>query len=184
MKQKKIAPDYEYDHIEVQVKRDKANPFRRCYEEFGWEQTDRRADRQYGNIVHLSFRRPHRMLQKDALQLQQVRLEIAWNKIGRYEAAKTARAVTAISLIGAFSAALLAGGILLLCFFWGALWAYIAGSACCAVAVVCGIAGVFISRSIAEKDRIKYNELIGRENEELLAICRRARALRGGQSDD
>lgn len=77
-----IAPDYENDRIDVAVKRDKQEEFCRSYREFGWELAESRPDARYGNIVHLVFRRPHALPNKDALQLLQVRLEIVWNKIG------------------------------------------------------------------------------------------------------
>ena len=91
-KRRAVGPDYEYDHIALDVKREKAERFRRCCEEFGWEQEERRADRRYADIVHLRFRRPHVVAHKDALQLLQVRMEIAWNTVGRCESALSHRA--------------------------------------------------------------------------------------------
>ena len=91
-KRRAVGPDYEYDHIALDVKREKAERFRRCCEEFGWEQEERRADRRYADIVHLRFRRPHVVAHKDALQLLQVRMEIAWNTVGRCESALSRRA--------------------------------------------------------------------------------------------
>ena len=98
-KTERPQPDQEYDHMSLDVKRGKAEKFRHSCEDFGWQQVERRADRRYADIVHLRFRRPHAIANKDALQLLQVRLEIAWNTIGRCESALSAR-TAAFAVVG------------------------------------------------------------------------------------
>ncbi len=172
-----IAPDYENDRIDVAVKRDKQEEFCRSYREFGWELAESRPDARYGNIVHLAFRRPHSLPNKDALQLLQVRLEIVWNKIGGCQAAARLRSALSLVFGGALFAALLAAGILLFVF-GGAAWAYAVGGVCCGLGLVCGAGGAVLSRLFYVKDARRYGVIIGQAHRELESLCRKARALR------
>lgn len=172
-----IAPDYENDRIDVAVKRDKQEEFCRSYREFGWELAESRPDARYGNIVHLVFRRPHALPNKDALQLLQVRLEIVWNKIGGCQAAVRLRSVLSLVFGGVLFAALLAAGILLFVF-GGAAWAYAVGGVCCGLGLVCGAGGAVLSRLFYVKDARRYGVVIGQAHRELESLCRKAHALR------
>ena len=177
-KTERPQPDQEYDHMSLDVKRGKAEKFRRSCEDFGWQQVERRADRRYADIVHLRFRRPHAIANKDALQLLQVRLEIAWNTIGRCESALSAR-TAAFAVVGGIAAAcLLAAGVALLCLFWPALWAKAAGGALgCAGALGC-IGALLLCRRIFGKNRRACRENIEAARAQIGRLCAQARALR------
>lgn len=177
-KTERPQPDQEYDHMSLDVKRGKAEKFRRSCEDFGWQQVERRADRRYADIVHLRFRRPHAIANKDALQLLQVRLEIAWNTIGRCESALSAR-TAAFAVVGGIAAAcLLAAGVTLLCLFWPALWAKAAGGALgCAGALGC-IGALLLCRRIFGKNRRACRENIEAARAQIGRLCAQARALR------
>ena len=177
-KTERPQPDQEYDHMSLDVKRGKAEKFRRSCEDFGWQQVERRADRRYADIVHLRFRRPHAIANKDALQLLQVRLEIAWNTIGRCESALSAR-TAAFAVVGGIAAAcLLAAGVTLLCLFWPALWAKAAGGALgCAGALGC-IGALLLCRRIFGKNRRACRENIEAARAQIGRLCAQARTLR------
>ena len=177
-KTERPQPDQEYDHMSLDVKRGKAEKFRRSCEDFGWQQVERRADRRYADIVHLRFRRPHAIANKDALQLLQVRLEIAWNTIGRCESALSAR-TAAFAVVGGIAAAcLLAAGVTLLCLFWPALWAKAAGGALGCVGALGCIGALLLCRRIFGKNRRACRENIEAARAQIGRLCAQARALR------
>ena len=177
-KTERPQPDQEYDHMSLDVKRGKAEKFRRSCEDFGWQQVERRADRRYADIVHLRFRRPHAIANKDALQLLQVRLEIAWNTIGRCESALSAR-TAAFAVVGGIAAAcLLAAGVALLCLFWPALWAKAAGGALGCVGALGCIGALLLCRRIFGKNRRACRENIEAARAQIGRLCAQARALR------
>ena len=177
-KTERPQPDQEYDHMSLDVKRGKAEKFRRTCEDFGWQQVERRADRRYADIVHLRFRRPHAIANKAALQLLQVRLEIAWNTIGRCESALSAR-TAAFAVVGGIAAAcLLAAGVTLLCLFWPALWAKAAGGALGCVGALGCIGALLLCRRIFGKNRRACRENIEAARAQIGRLCAQARALR------
>ena len=177
-KTERPQPDQEYDHMSLDVKRGKAEKFRRSCEDFGWQQVERRADRRYADIVHLRFRRPHAIANKDALQLLQVRLEIAWNTIGRCESALSAR-TAAFAVVGGIAAACLVEvGVALFCMCWPALWVKAAGGAGgCAGALGC-IGALLLCRRIFGKNRRACRENIEAARAQIGRLCAQARALR------
>ena len=177
-KTERPQPDQEYDHMSLDVKRGKAEKFRRSCEDFGWQQVERRADRRYADIVHLRFRRPHAIANKDALQLLQVRLEIAWNTIGRCESALSARTAAFAVVCGIAAACLLAAGVALLCLFWPALWAKAAGGALGCVGALGCIGALLLCRRIFGKNRRACRENIEAARAQIGRLCAQARALR------
>lgn len=183
-KRRNVGPDYEYDHIALDVKREKVGRFCRCCEEFGWEPEERRPDRRYADVVHLRFRRPHVVEHKDALQLLQVRMEIAWNTVGRCESALSCRAIIYLVLSGLASACLLAAGITVLWLYWTALWAKATGFALIAVGVLSGFKDIFLCRNIIGKGRRMNRERIDSARAEIEELCALARALRGVSQND
>lgn len=70
-----------YDYIMVSVKEDKYDPIIRCYEKLGWERVQSNEDAVYYNLVTVIFRRPHKVMKKDRLQLLQVWMETQINDI-------------------------------------------------------------------------------------------------------
>ena len=55
---KEINKDYwNYDYLDLTVKKDKVDELISTYNSFRWEQTDMWWDKQYSDIIHLSFKR-------------------------------------------------------------------------------------------------------------------------------
>lgn len=178
MKKRPVAADFDYDYIALDVKRAKAERFRRSCEHFGWEQIGRTADRRYADVVHLRFRRPHDVPAKDALQLLQVRLELAWNAGGRAENALAAH--TLFALLGLLAAAvcLLAAGVLLLVFLWATPWVRAFGFVLAGLGVLVGAEGLHRLAGVTGKSRQKHRAAIIAARRQIRALCAAARALR------
>lgn len=101
----------EYDHIYVTVRRDKLKELKFAYEEFGWEEVEREEHTVYENLLDMTFRRPHRIADKDELLLLQVHLEEALNAVGKYERAPKRKTKAFCTCLGILAFLLLAIGI-------------------------------------------------------------------------
>lgn len=102
------------DFLKVAVKREKLRELEQRYACFGWTETECVDDKLYDNITELTFCRPHKIPEKDRLQLLQVDMEMAMNEFSKTERNKHSVS-TAISLtIGTFAAVFIIGGILLI----------------------------------------------------------------------
>ncbi len=110
-----METDYRnYDRLFVTVKLNKLDELEECYRALGWECVDSRDDSVYRGRVHLVYRRPHRIENKDKLQLLQVYLESALNDEGRLESrAMPLTAATGI-ITGFVTLALVALGLCLM----------------------------------------------------------------------
>lgn len=103
--------DIEYDNLYVTIRRDKAEDCMRCYRSFGWEVFSCEEHRIYYNLLNLSLRRPHKISNKDELQLLQVYLETALNTIGKLERKPRPLTVTIWSLFSVIIAGLIVAGL-------------------------------------------------------------------------
>lgn len=75
--------DYnEFDSISLVLKRDVLENMLSYYSELGWREYERYEDKKYFDLIHLTLVRSHKIENKDRLQLLQVRLEAAVNRIG------------------------------------------------------------------------------------------------------
>ncbi len=75
----------EYDYLYVTVRSDKRDELVDCYDKFRWEPDGDGNARRRGRYVDMTFRRDHRIPNKDAVVLLQVYLEEAINDEGKYE---------------------------------------------------------------------------------------------------
>ena len=175
---------FENDTISVKSKRSASEHIIRCYSDFGWTLGKKEDDKLYDNIIHLTFTRPHFIVNRDELQLLQVRLEIAYNAMGRLSAKIPRRAVLFGILFGVLALCYIALGVLMFALVSGTV-PVIFGVLSCAVATVFGVSGVISAQKAYKKDREKYTLLIGGQVQRIDALCSSARALRGdyGQKD-
>lgn len=167
--------DLQNDTIEFKLRRDKADEIKAQWECFGWEVDEEKDAKLYPDVVHVRFRRPHRVEQKDRLQLLQVRVEIAHNRQVRY-----GRAMQATSLIfgltfGLIFCALLTYGIFLIVKNTSVVW----GGIAVAVSAVMLIVVAFLSVLIKRHDIKKYTALMRQNEENIQKCCRAAHEITG-----
>ncbi len=168
---------FESDYITVTGKINAADHIIANYRDFGWTLTERRDDKLYCDVTHMSFTRPHFIENKDELQLMQVRLEIAYNTAGKYSHKTVSRAVSLGNLAGLIAILLTVGGVLLM--LSEALLSYIFGPVLCAVGVAEAVVGELIAYRVYKADKKKYSLLIKQESQKIESLCTRARELRG-----
>lgn len=102
-----------YDYLNVTVRRDKARELVLYYRTFGWEKTAVAIHGVTENLLDMSFRRPHKIENKDELQLLQVYLETALNTVGRLERIPRPRTLAFNLALSLLNAALIVAGLCL-----------------------------------------------------------------------
>lgn len=169
--------DYEnFDYLYITVKKNRLERLKTHYRELGWEDTEMKEDARYDDITHISLRRPHKIENKDALQLLQVYLEAAWNKIGKLENNPRPKTLIFGLGIGLLSAALLIAGICLI--FLPQLRTLIAwGAMLSALGIIA--AGLCLSFTIVlfRREGKRSAKDLEAAKREIAAVCLRARAL-------
>lgn len=151
-----------FDTLRVAVRADKLGEVAECYRCFRWEETERREDARYDNIVQLTFRRPHKVANKDRLQLLQVGMEEDMNRLAAAERNKHALSTVFGLTAGMLAAALLCGGIALALLLHAA-WAITLGI----VLALLGGAGIALTAVLEPKIVRNENILFVREEGEL-----------------
>ena len=69
-----------YDTLFVDMKKSEEERMVKYYEAFGWQVYERKASRRKSGSVNICFVRPHKIRNKDALSLLQVKMELAVNR--------------------------------------------------------------------------------------------------------
>ena len=117
-----ISDDYlEYDYLRLSVKRDKVEQVVKGYNAFLFVEVNRYEDRRFSNLLHLEFKRPHKIKNKDSLQYLQVEYECAINECAKEENEKHYKSQTIASF--AVTLAVLAfAGVIALIFFAKTFW--------------------------------------------------------------
>ena len=84
--------DYKnFDKITLYVKSNKTESIIQHYADFGWKICNKIENKKYADLVDLTFTRPHKIKNKDELQLLQVYLEEKLNAVGKAEKDKHAK---------------------------------------------------------------------------------------------
>lgn len=167
--------DLHYDTIEFTLKRERAGEIEAQLACFGWEIEREWDAKLYSDLVHVRFKRPHRVESKDRLQLLQVRVEIALNKQVKYERTMDSRALIFGLSLAVLALLSLGLGIAFVVAGYLPVWGYII----IAAASVALIFSTCLSVRIRRHDVKKYTALM-RENEANIdEYCRLAREITG-----
>ena len=102
----------EYDKLVLYVKKDKVESIVKHYILFGWCVESQEDNDRYEDIVDITFYRPHKIENKDELQLLQVHMEERINKLAEIDKHKNSL-TTALGLcLGTFIITLMTFGFL------------------------------------------------------------------------
>ncbi len=102
--------DYKnYDYLDIIVKKKSEQELVGAYTSFLWQKIGSKEDRRYNDVVHLSFCRPHKLKNKDRLQLLQVYYESALNNMADLQTKKHSKSRRKIIGLTLFSALFLFG---------------------------------------------------------------------------
>ena len=111
MKKNTVRDYWEYDYIDLAVKTEKADDLLSGYGAFLWQEIERKADKNYKDVVHITLKRPHKIKNKDRLQLLQVRYEKMANDKYALKKKKHTRSHALIANVGAFGALAFLGAV-------------------------------------------------------------------------
>jgi len=103
----------DYDYLTLYAKKNKVKEVVKNYEIFGWELVSEAENNKYEDILDLSFVRPHKINNKDELQLRQVYMEDRLNELGKLERHKNSKATAFGLIMGPLFLVLLIGAIYL-----------------------------------------------------------------------
>ena len=109
----KINNYIDYDNLTLYVKKNKAKEIIEHYAIFGWKLVCEKQNKTYEDIIDISFTRPHKISNKDELQLQQVYMEERLNALGKLERHKHARSTSIGLCIGVMALVMIILGVLI-----------------------------------------------------------------------
>lgn len=167
----------DYDNLTLFVKKKKAKEIVEHYNLFGWELVKAEENDLYEDLVDLSFIRPHKIENKDDLQLLQVYMEEKLNEAAKAQRRRYEKSTILGLTAGIFGAMLIGFGLLislastLLDFAWGIVFASMG-------AVLLILSFSFLPKMI-KKERVTYQKKKIILDEEIDAICEQAVKLRG-----
>lgn len=177
----KINDYNNYDVLNLYVKRNKLEDIIKKYEIFGWQLEKQEDNKDYEDIVEVAFIRPHKIKNKDDLQLLQVYMEERLNKVGQIERSKNAKTTSLALIFGLLGMALLVLGSLDLIFKFFNIWA--SGDIIFLVlGLILVFTGSFIVPKIYKKEKVDFDAKISVLELEIENICERAKFLMGGKN--
>ena len=170
--------DYDYknnDKITIFAQRDKFQEIIEYYKIFKWELVSNNNAKNSSELVELTFLRPHKIKNKDKLQLYQVQMEEYLNNIGRLENSKNTKSTTLGLILGLIFAIPIVLGILMLCNVihtptFVSIFLISIG------AILTGINFALIFRLNIKEDKI-FNNKKRKLNQELKHICNKVKIL-------
>lgn len=182
-KQRRQRDHKNYDYLTITAKVEREEEIIASYATLGWETVEITEDKRFFDLDTIEFRRPHKIENKDRLQLLQVKLETLLNKFGVLEHKKKAKSTTFGLVGGIFGCIALAAGIALLVTELGRIAAVITAI----ILLVAGLSlltvvAVFMKR-VLETEARDYAEKKKNVLNGIYEICRQADALRGVNDD-
>lgn len=171
------------DSLVISVRKDKEWSIRQKYKKFGWVQYRMTDDSVYENIAHIYFKRPHDIAHKDELQLLQVNMETAVNRLSKAERYKNYKSMalgTAIALISSLS--LLIAVLLPLLSF--AVHHLVACGIFALLAILTLAIGIPVNAKRREREQTAYDKLTLQLNAEIDGILKRAEQLIGVNDEE
>lgn len=170
----------EYDNLTLYVKKTKAEDVVKHYHKFGWELVSNEENKRYEDIVDLAFKRPHKIEEKDELQLLQVYMEENLNKTAKLERNKYSKTTAFALFFGVIGLTLFVLSVLnavKVLNWYGLVTLIILGS----VGLVFLIITAIFTPMLFKKDKINFNLQKNNLSEELSIICKKASILTGGK---
>lgn len=171
----------EFDKITIYAKKTKTEEIINHYKVFGWEVVEEVENNRYEDIVDLTFCRPHKIENKDELQLLQIYMEERLNEIAKIERNKNAKTTSFGLCFGVVSFALIVVGILAILKVLD-IFGLIGGVTITVLGVILMIITTIVLPRTYKKEKIDYDAKHIQLEEEVNQILERVR--KGGQSNE
>ncbi|MBP3619892.1 MAG: hypothetical protein J6J24_04450 [Clostridia bacterium] len=168
------------DFLHLYVKSGKTKEIIKLYKLFGWELLEQSDNKNYEDIVDLSFSRPHQIANKDELQLYQVHLEENLNNSARNERLKHSKTTALALVFGPIGLALITLGLL---FFLNVLpvLGLAGGIVMSIVGLTLIVIGSIFLPKLSKKEKQIFQDKQTNLNRELIKICNKVQSLVGGE---
>lgn len=108
----KTKTDIDFDTLTLYIKKARASKIIDNYKTFGWELVNEKENNQYEDILDITLKRPHKIENKDELQLMQVYLEDKLNSLAKLEKNKHPKSTSFGLIFGVFGTFLILLGAL------------------------------------------------------------------------
>ncbi len=171
-----------YDQINLTVKRQNAEEVILSYGAFLWEKIEEKEDKQYHDILHLSFIRPHKIPNKDRLQLLQVHYEQLINERAVVENKKHAKSQALFATVGAFGFSAILG-IIALVFYLTSTFAVVGATAFVVLQTTLAVLLIYKARKVIVKEKESFIFKIEELHGKLEKILLEAKALTGAKDE-
>lgn len=171
----------EVDTLKLYVKTNKADDLKKSYSYFGYTLTNESPNSKYEDIVDLEFERPHKIPNKDELQLLQVYMEENVNKLAKTEKNKHSKSTSFGLCFGICCLAfILLGAYLVLKV--STLLGLIFGVVSIILGIAVGIVTTIVTIEILKKEKVSFEETQKQLTSNTSEICAKAKKLVGGQN--
>ena len=160
----------DYDTLKLFIKKDKAEDIVQKYQALQWEVVSQKENNKYEDIVDLEFVRPHKIANKDELQLLQVYMEEELNAIGKLDRYKNAKTTAAGLVVGSIGLLMMLFGIWI-----NFSYSTVASLVVSLVMFVCGASCLGVELLFLPKmhkqEKQTYNQQRAEREQKLQTIC-------------
>ncbi|MBE7074935.1 MAG: hypothetical protein E7376_03050 [Clostridiales bacterium] len=163
----------ENDNLQIFVKKDKKDLIENCYNSLGWTKTKEQDNEKYEDTINLTYTRPHKIKNKDALQLLQVHVEHNLNELGKLEKNKHAKTTALGFSLGALAIVLCVIGSIYL-FYVKDISSIVLCCGIIALGFFLGINTIISCVKIFKKEKIYFENKSNELNTSIKNICKNA----------
>lgn len=175
---------FEYDELNLYAKKDKSAEIIENYKNFNWTLENEVENDKYEDLSDLTFSRPHKIKNKDELQLLQVYMEENLNLIGKLEKYKHARSQAFGLCLGGLIIALLSLAVWYFVSFSNITYYFVSACVMCSISLICIILMIIFLPKIIKKENKRYIEIHKKLEDEVSEICSKAKNLVGGGKNE
>lgn len=169
-----------YDSISLVLKKEALDNMLSYYTELGWSEYERHEDSRYFDIIHVRLVRPHKIANKDKLQLLQVKLEAAVNRLGHDRRHKHSRSVIFGLTALVISLMFLGVGVPFIIFSEG-IWQLSLGIGLALFGLLIPVLSIRPLLSMIRKERDEFGKKYKKSSAEIIRIIECARRQRRGE---
>lgn len=168
-----------FDTLNLFVKKIKRQDVIDTYTSLGWKLLTEKENDRYEDIIDLTFLRPHKIQNKDQLQLMQVYTEDNLNEIAKLERNKHSKTTGLGLFFGSIALMLLCGGI----YFIIKSQSLLLSISMLVVGTGLSVLQIIFLPKLFKKENLTFNSKVSALNSQIQDICNKATLLLGGKNE-
>lgn len=170
----------DFDTLKLFVKKDKYEEIVSNYKTFGWELAEKKENNKYEDIFDLTFERPHKIENKDELQLMQVYMEEKLNNLAKLERNKHPKTTSYGLIFGTFGLLFLLNGLLHIFNITPSI-GLVGGIVMASFGLIFLISTAIVIPKLFKKENVYFETKSNQYKFEIVEICKKASSLSGGK---